>query len=535
MLSNLDCHGTSSSSIHTRQQVFALDNMDIYRGLLGLIRRHYQIEEHPPVNRKTFYLDTFDGRLWRHGLIGEYQTQGRRKVFIVRRNQHGDVVSETPVEHQPEFFSDIPSWLRPENIRPILKMRKLLYQVASESRVHSVSILNEKGRVVVTLEMVAEQLMYRNHRKGGSLPYCLKVHSSRGELHHYEKVLDVIQPVDLARMKDDAQTQLMALQGTTPGTYSNKINVRFNKKMRAIKAYQLLFLKLTTIMQQNEAGINDDIDTEFLHDFRVSVRRTRSLLSCAKGVLPIEVIQKISNEFRWLGTITSPLRDFDVWLLSFNRYQTSLPKELRSNLEPLRHWLQQNRAENLRAVTKALTSERYIHLMQEWHELMQSDLASRFADAQQTPNSLKPVMTVARKRIWKTYMTLRHRGALIDDDSPPKRLHDLRKTGKRLRYMLEFFQSLFPGKKIRIAIEKMEKLQDYLGTYQDYEVQKNSLHAFMDGMRASGELDDASKEAIEYLINDIDKRELEHRKGFLKYFEAFTHPDIHKLYSRQFS
>ena len=36
-------------------------------------------------------------------------------------------------------------------------------------------------------------------------------------------------------------------------------------------------------------------------------------------------------------------------------------------------------------------------------------------------------------------------GRAIDDDSPAEDLHELRKVGKELRYLLEFFASLYPA------------------------------------------------------------------------------------------
>ena len=39
----------------------------------------------------------------------------------------------------------------------------------------------------------------------------------------------------------------------------------------------------------NEDGVRKDLDSEFLHDFRVAVRRTRSALSQIKGVFPAAV------------------------------------------------------------------------------------------------------------------------------------------------------------------------------------------------------------------------------------------------------
>ena len=43
------------------------------------------------------------------------------------------------------------------------------------------------------------------------------------------------------------------------------------------------------VMRANEEGIKADWDTEFLHDYRTAVRRTRSALSQIPGIFPPEI------------------------------------------------------------------------------------------------------------------------------------------------------------------------------------------------------------------------------------------------------
>ena len=66
-------------------------------------------------------------------------------------------------------------------------------------------------------------------------------------------------------------------------------------------------------------------------------------------------------------------------------------------------------------------------------------------------------------------------GKAIDDDSPAEDLHELRKVGKELRYLLEFFASLYPPEVTKPFIKTLKGLQDQLGRFQDHEVQANVL------------------------------------------------------------
>ena len=62
-------------------------------------------------------------------------------------------------------------------------------------------------------------------------------------------------------------------------------------------------------------------------------------------------------------------------------------------------------------------------------------------------------------------------GEAIDDDSPARALHDLRITCKKLRYLLEFCQSLYPPKEIERLIKSLKTFQNVLGEFQDTELQ----------------------------------------------------------------
>ncbi|MCK7497847.1 MAG: CHAD domain-containing protein [Comamonadaceae bacterium] len=61
--------------------------------------------------------------------------------------------------------------------------------------------------------------------------------------------------------------------------------------------------------------------------------------------------------------------------------------------------------------------------------------------------------------------------------SPDHDLHRLRITGKKLRYLVEFFRDLYPAAEIDLLIKAMKGIQDFLGEYQDCTVQQEHLVA----------------------------------------------------------
>jgi CHAD domain-containing protein len=59
-----------------------------------------------------------------------------------------------------------------------------------------------------------------------------------------------------------------------------------------------------------------------------------------------------------------------------------------------------------------------------------------------------------------------------------QQLHALRIACKKLRYVLEFFVSLFPDKKTASLVEHLRILQDKLGRWHDLVVQQEALRHF---------------------------------------------------------
>jgi CHAD domain-containing protein len=75
-------------------------------------------------------------------------------------------------------------------------------------------------------------------------------------------------------------------------------------------------------------------------------------------------------------------------------------------------------------------------------------------------------------------------GAAIGEDSPPEALHELRKRGKELRYLLELFGGLFDPEVVKPMVKTLKQLQDVLGDFQDTAVQSELLRDMRDELAA---------------------------------------------------
>jgi len=88
--------------------------------------------------------------------------------------------------------------------------------------------------------------------------------------------------------------------------------VKLHPDDTAFEAVTLIAQYLVRSIQQNEDGIIEDVDTEFLHQYRVSIRKLRSLLTLIEGVYPLEDSRRLKSAFGGYAKDTNDLRDLDV-------------------------------------------------------------------------------------------------------------------------------------------------------------------------------------------------------------------------------
>jgi CHAD domain-containing protein len=179
---------------------------------------------------------------------------------------------------------------------------------------------------------------------------------------------------------------------------------------------------------------------------------------------------------------------------------------MRADLEPLRGVLQRHRAKALTATRRALRAQRTQDALTQWAEFVH-----------RAPATEPTVGELASHRITGVYRTLVKWGGAIADDSPAADLHELRKVGKELRYLLEFFQSLYAADVVKPFIKSLKSLQDQLGRFQDREVQQHALRAL-----APEVSDPATVMAMGVLVERFIKEEAAARAEFAGRFEAFA-------------
>ena len=264
-------------------------------------------------------------------------------------------------------------------------------------------------------------------------------------------------------------------EGSPPARSLESI-VPLEPALRTDLALKKIHLELLQRISANQGGVSAALGGEYLHDFRVAVRRTRTGLRQLKRVYPGDVTKRFTADFSWLSSTTNTARDLEVYLSSLERYRTDLGNGTIDALAPLTGFLRGHQHIEQTRCTDALSSGRYGSMMESWRRFLEqpSDLEGAPEDVlekalEKAPdNASRPVCEVASDRIHKAYCRVAERGAEIQLASPADAFHRLRLDCKKLRYLLEFFGEMFDGEQAREAIEALRDTQDSLGTINDF-------------------------------------------------------------------
>jgi len=491
---------------------------------LGTSRASSRMVEH------TYY-DSFDWLIYLSGTVLEKITCDGESLLQLRPLNSAVVHAGENIKGSPRFAQELSTGRLRTALDRILEMRAFMPQVRVRSRIHTFSLLDKEDKTVMRLALEQNTLQGSKRGKTSKLGTRLKILPVRGYDKPVKKAAQLLATeMGLEPATQDLMLAALAAESRKPECYTSKLKLHLQSDMRADAAIRVILLRLLEVIETNEDGTINDIDSEFLHDFRVAVRKTRSALTQIKGVLPKRVLDKYRAGFAWLGAVTTPTRDMDVYLLNFEGYRSSLPVSIQDDLGPLHDFLVAHQKKEQATMARTLKTARYKNMMQSWHTFLSAPLPARSS----LPNAMRPAIEVADKRIMSAYKRVMNEGLAITPESPAERLHDLRKSCKKLRYLMEFFQSLYPSAKITALIGVLKSLQENLGDFQDYEVQATHLEDFSQQMMQEGEVAPETLMAMRVLVEGLHSRQLMAREEFAKRFGRFSRQEnqdrFHKLF-----
>jgi len=430
------------------------------------LSRAFRVRPEPVARATRIYHDTFDGRLYRAGL--ELMAVGDQVSLRDASTSETVVQGSWAQPDGPRFARDLlPSELR-ERVASVVEPRVL--EETMRARVVSREAVARDAAGVLVARLRFEAVSVR--RGGGSRTINAVFVTTPKEARRTKTAVTLRSALAAAGYRPTTRPwpdRLLVAAGRDVARYRPAPRPRIDRDATVQAAAIAVLPGLFATMVRNEPGVRKGVDPEFLHDYRVALRRTRTGLRELASVFSAEETRAFRSGFAALSAPTGRVRDLDVQLSRAVEYARWVPSAFPGGIESVIASLASECEAAREELLRALASRSYANLKRDWKRALAGLATGRPAGV----GADEPALPVALAAITKRYARLRTIAASVDtlDDAA---LHRARVQSKRLRYLMEFFARPLGGD-AEEAIAAVERLQDALGEFHDANVQIATL------------------------------------------------------------
>ncbi len=443
---------------------------------------------------RSVYFDTDDRRLARRGLSLSVRSDDGHHVqtLAVRAApENGAGAQEewqgeiTTMEPQPDAVED-PDLRERLGFMPPGALKMLFAtEIEREERIVEVRERGHASLISVALD--------RGEISAGAAAAALSevelrlLQGSSAALYRLALALLDRAPMTLEAHSSKAERGFALLNGTPP-PWTKASALALDAEMSVEDGMVSILSACFDHFLSNQAAAADGRDPEGVHQFRVALRRLRSALTTFKAVLPAAQLTHLQQEARWSIQSLNPARDWDVFLDEMLPPVAGTVADVR--FAALKEGAKTARAAGYEKARTMLRSAQYTRLVLEFALWLAERGWRREATAEASARLAAPIAGYAGILLDKRHKTARKRGKGFDAQSPEER-HRLRIALKKLRYVAEFFRSLYPGDATAIYLDRLKSLQDTLGHLNDVA----TAERLIGGLIEAGKADDGNDAA----------------------------------------
>ena len=488
-------------------------------GLCAALKPAFGIRLSGPTPAKATFYDTFEWGVW----FGDrllYHSDGQLQLCDRDHDWIGDLRQTLPMaaKHVPRFEWEFPEGSQRSELKRLLGIRRLTRVARLSIRVQSVELLNETEKTVFRFDLT-DFFADRESRE----PFYRLCHFRplRGYEAEATRATEILQTVGATEIREGPLAIFFRQHGTVPRRYTLRPTFDLRPDLSARETARRIIHRILAIVRENEAGIVDDIDTEFLHDYRICVRKIRSVLSLIRGIYPEEKTEELKNAFAQFCEVTNRLRDLDVYLLARKQYTGMLPAALQPALEGMFRDFAKERRRALRKVVAHLGSPAYRAAIE-----AAEDFFAKPSHLPETEVSQSPVGPLVARRIYKSYKRIVKIERSLGADTPDEAVHQVRIHCKKLRYLIEFFSELLPADETEHIEKQLRRLQNCLGLFNDYSVQQRALLNYWELKRKETGSHDELALSLGGLVALLNHGQQSERDRFHNTLDEFCAPQI---------
>jgi CHAD domain-containing protein len=515
--SRLDCFSLDNDGITQRN--CQIPGELAIEGLRAALEPAFQVRIGEPRLAKATFYDTFEWGLWFADRL-LLQSNGQLRLCERDHDWIGHVRQIVPMSAKrvPRFEWKFPEGGLRRELKDLLGIRSLIRIARLSIREQPVELLNEAQKTVFRF-VLTSLFPIRETAE----PFFTLCHFKplRGYETDAERAADILRTLGATEIREGPLTVFLRQQETAPRRYTLRPAFDLAPDLPARETARRIIHKILGIARQNEAGIIDDIDTEFLHDYRICLRKIRSVLSLIKGIYPEEKTEEFKTTFAECCDVTNRLRDLDVYLLARDNYTAMIPAPLRPSLEEMFRDFARERRGALKKVVGHLKSAAYRESMERLERFF-----SKPVDLPDTDVSPAPMGPVVAKRIYKSYKRIVKIERSLGADTPDEAVHQVRIQCKKLRYLIEFFGELLPSDETEHIEKQLRRLQTSLGLFNDYSVQQRALLDYWEQKRKTGGNHEGLALSLGGLIALLNEGQQTERKRFHDTLDDFCAPQV---------
>ncbi len=503
------------------------DNMT-KKSFLEILGQEFVVKQVENTFEKFAILDSFEWALYQHGILAIRHDNQRISLWFDEEDMLDPDVAHTidNINAKTRFWWQLPESPERDVLKKLLDLRAMYPVYDGLLRTEQFNLMDQDGKILVFCQLITisrpENSRTPTFRMAKIIPVTgYKAESKRASelIKSLGGFIPRLSPID----------SLLGALGLTPKPFTIKPKLDLDPQMSSRTAASTIIAIMIDKQRQTEDGIIKDIDTEFLHHYRVALRMVRAAVVQLKEVFPPQDVISLKQRFGALASETNYLRDLDVFILDKERYMALLPPSLKGGLLPMFNDFEQSRAVEVKRIARWLSSRAYKQEITELEALFKNGYS-----ALETHWSEQPIIIMAVAKIQKRYKKIQQAAAKITHETPDDDIHDIRINCKKLRYLLYFFGSLFNKKQVKVAGNHLKTLQNRLGVFNDLSVQAEFLQAYLDKIEHQSKKDILLIASLGGLISSLHTMQMQERERCIDALAVFANKKNQKLFKNTF-
>lgn len=424
------------------------------------------------------------------------------------------------------FWWNFPDSEARQTLKPILKLRALYPVYKGIVKIEQLNLQNDDGKILIFCQFIS---ISDPQRPRSPLMRQVRMSPVTGYTKELKQAVKLLRELGGFKPSLPPMDSLLGALGISPAPYTVKPQLDLPAAMPARTAVSSIISTMIEKQRLTEQGIIDDIDTEFLHHFRVSIRMVRAAIAQLKEVFPEHDVPVLKQRFGDLARETNYLRDIDVFILDKERYMNFLPESMRNDLLPMFNDFEKKRLTEAKRISRWIASRAYLKEISELQSLFINGYS-----AVETEWSEQATIELAINKIQKTYKKIYKAAQKINNTTPDENIHSIRISCKKLRYLLYFFSSEFDKKKIKLVGKHLKSLQDTLGIFNDLTVQGDFLKNYLYQLEHKPKKDIMLIASLGGLISTLYTMQLQERDRCIQELAIFSNESNRQLFRETF-